>query len=686
VASLSPEIDLNGGGSPAAVVYAENDPITPIAPAATVSDSDSPDFEQGSLAVAFTSGASEGDQLRVLGGDFSVEETDLYYLGIPIGTITGGTDGSAPLLVTFNADSTLAVVAALIRAIGYVTYSENPAAGERIVTFTLTDGDGGTSAERTATVNVAGTDTPPVAQDDAIAANENEVATGSLFVDNGNDHDSDADGPVLEISEVNGSADNVGSAVVLDSGAILTVKADGSYSYDPNGRFNGLAAIHTGAVNSSTIGDTFTYRLAGGNVATVTVTVNGVASPGDRLLGDEGDNDIRGTEAADVFVLDHGGYDTPMGLGGDDIFYFGAAMASVGMVDGGDGYDTVVLQGDYSDGLQLYMMFYDVEAISLLAGSNTAFGGSGQDLNSYEIRVIDQHFAAGIRAKINGSALLPGENFYFFGSAETDADFLIYGGRGTDLLWGGQGNDIFFFDIGRFAAGDKVEGGSGYDGLFLRGNYTLDFRDAGFERALVGIENITLTSAIDTRYARGGGSEFDYNLILAEPSNGTGPLTVSGASLTAAETMVLIGSEIHTALRLFGGAANDTLLGGGGADLIHGALGGDELQGGGGADSFRYQAAAESVNGSADHILDFTPGTDRIELDRIDADALAAGDQAFTWIGSDAFGKAAGELRAFQSGGQWIVEGDVDGDGSADLVIALTLQGSAPLGAGDFVL
>jgi len=685
VANLAPEIELNGG---APVAYAEYDPITPIAPGATVSDPDSPDFDQGGLTVAFTSGATADDQLRVLGGGFSVEESDLYHQGIPVGTITGGTDGSTPLRVTFNADSTPAIAAALVRAIGYVNYSESPVAGERVVTFTLTDGDGGTSAPRTATVDVKGADTAPLAQDDAIAASENAVATGSLFADNGNGADGDPDGPALEISEVNDSTGKVGVPIVLASGAILTVKANGTYSYDPNGRFDDLTDGSGGAVNTSEIGDVFTYTLAGGNSATVTVTVNGVASPGDRLRGDEDFNDIRGTEAADVFVVDQGGYDAVTGLGGDDIFYFGAAMDYVGLVDGGGGYDTVVLQGDYSFGLQLYMMFYDVEAISLLAGSNTAFGASGQDLNSYEIRVIDQQFGAGIRAKINGSALLPGENFYFLGSLETDADFLIYGGRGTDRLWGGQGNDIFFFDIGRFAAGDTVDGGSGYDGLFLRGNYALDLSDAGFDRALVEIENITLTSATDTRYARGGASAFDYNIVLADSNVGSGHmLTVSGALLTASETMVLIGSaETNGFLRLFGGAADDTLFGGAGADLIRGALGGDEIQGGGGADSFRYQSAAESVNGSADHILDFTPGTDRIELDRIDADGVAAGDQAFRWIGSDAFSGSAGELRAYDSGPVWIVEGDVDGDGRADLVIALTLQGATPLGAGDFVL
>jgi Ca2+-binding RTX toxin-like protein len=144
--------------------------------------------------------------------------------------------------------------------------------------------------------------------------------------------------------------------------------------------------------------------------------------------------------------------------------------------------------------------------------------------------------------------------------------------------------------------------------------------------------------------------------------------------------------ETDGSLRLFGGKASDILKGGALADLIHGNLGADTLAGGGGADSFRFQSTAESNAGSRDHILDFTPGTDKIELDRIDANTLVAGNQAFSWIGSNAFSGSAGELRAYETNGSWFVEGDTNGDGTADLVIALTLQGPVPLGAGDFAL
>ena len=77
---------------------------------------------------------------------------------------------------------------------------------------------------------------------------------------------------------------------------------------------------------------------------------------------------------------------------------------------------------------------------------------------------------------------------------------------------------------------------------------------------------------------------------------------------------------------------------------------------------------------------------DRINLASIDARSNAGGaNDAFTWIGSQAFHHKAGELRfVFSGAARTIIEGDTNGDGHADLQIELT--GHHKLVSGDLIL
>jgi Ca2+-binding RTX toxin-like protein len=506
------------------------------------------------------------------------------------------------------------------------------------------------------------------------------IATGS-----GNDNIATGGGnDELRTAGGNDILDSGGGNDLLDGGAGADTMRGGLgndlYLVDDGGD---LVEENAGAGTDEVQTALAVYILAA-NVENLTATSN----VNHDFRGNSGNNVITGGSGSDLLRLYDGGNDTVLaGAGSDNIFFIGS-LTSADIVNGGADVDTLILQGNYAGGLTLTANITEIENISILGGGNTNFGDPGTNLYDYVLTTNDANFAAGVQARINGAALLAGEDFTFDGSAETNASFVVYGGRGKDTLTGGLSNDIFFLAEERFTSGDVVNGGFGYDGMFLRGNYTIDFNAPGYTGLFTSIENLTLTSATDERYARGGGTEFDYNLILSDAIVGAGGvLTVSGTILLATETMILDGSlETDGFFRLFGGKANDTLKGGNGNDLFHGNLGADTLAGGGGVDSFRYQALGESNAGSMDQILDFTPGMDKIELDRIDANSFAAGDQAFSWIGSSAFSGVAGQLRAFQSSGTWFVEGDVNGDSVADLVIALTLQGPTPLGAGDFLL
>jgi Ca2+-binding RTX toxin-like protein len=117
--------------------------------------------------------------------------------------------------------------------------------------------------------------------------------------------------------------------------------------------------------------------------------------------------------------------------------------------------------------------------------------------------------------------------------------------------------------------------------------------------------------------------------------------------------------------RLYGGGGDDIMKGGGGDDILMGGGGHDTMYGGSGADEFEF---TQWDLGETDTIAEFvrTEG-DRIDLVRIDADAHADGNQAFRFLGTEAFTGAAGELR-FAGG---VLQGDVDGDGQAELTVAI---------------
>jgi VCBS repeat-containing protein len=546
-----------------------------------------------------------------------------------------------------------------------------------VIAWGASDGSGGTDVHGRFFSPVP--DDPAVAADDSVSTAENAVKTGSLFSDNGHGVDSDLDGPSLKIASVNGSAANVGQTILLASGAKLTVGADGSYSYDPNGAYNSLADSSTGAVNSSGT-DSFTYTLAGGGTATVTVTISGVASAGDYLRGDSGDNTITGTSGGDFFRLENGGNDNASGAGGNDAFYFGAAYTSADVVDGGAGSDQVALQGDYSGGVTLGTLT-GVETLVAMTHSDVRFGGGSASPYSYNIVSPDSTVAAGTQLLVNASTLLAGENLTFDGSAETNGSFFIYGGKGVDTLTGGSGADVFFFaEDGRFAATDHIDGGAGQDVMVLRGNYSLVLSGT----SLVNVETVVLNSGSDARFYAAG-TPFSYDITTADDTVAAGQtMTFNGGQLNASETLHFDGSaETNGNFRLFGGSAADVIKGGAGNDLIYGGLGQDDLTGGGGADTFRYQGVGESTVPASDHILDFASG-DIIDLGRIDAVA-GGSDDAFTLVA--AFDGHAGQLVLAQGANNvWTVSGDTDGNGQADFQILVTVADAHTLTASDFVL
>ncbi|MDB5693216.1 MAG: Type secretion C-terminal target domain subclass, partial [Alphaproteobacteria bacterium] len=678
------DLDSVSTGTEATASYTEGDPPVPIAPRAIVSDPDQPANYAGYKVTAeLTVNGTGDDRLTINGaGEIAVAGNAILYQGVQVATFTGGT-GAAALVVTFDAQASARAVELVTAGIAFANASDTPSTLDRTITFTVDDGAGG-AATAHAVIGVTAADDQAVARPDILSTSESgPIAHGNVLA-----NDSDVDGPQLQVAEVEGNAANVGKQIVLASGALLNLRADGSYDYDPNGKFNTLtsaASGETGAANTSGT-DSFTYKLLDGNVTTVTVTIDGVVSAEDRLAGDGTNNFIGGTAGSDFFYVVQGGDDDLSGLGGNDVFFFGAAMTSADKVDGGAGRDQIALQGDYAGANALTMGsgIVSVESLAILPGSDARFG-TGGGLFGYDITMVDANVAAGAQMIVDANQLRVGEDFTFDGSAETDGSFFIYGGMGTDHLTGGAKNDVFYFgEGGQFGATDTANGGSGgTDQLGLRGNYAIVF---GADQ-LVSIESIGMVSAHDTRYGPLGVS-YDYDLTMNDGNVAAGQqMTVDGASLRSTETLTFNGAaERDGTFRVFGGAGSDHIAGGHGNDILTGGLGADTLRGGAGDDIFNYRSAADSSSAAKDTIQDFAAG-DRIDLSRIDADAGTAADDAFMFIGSAAFTNHAGELRATDSGGGiWTVQGDINGDGVADIELSVTVADLHPLTGADFVL
>ena len=408
---------------------------------------------------------------------------------------------------------------------------------------------------------------------------------------------------------------------------------------------------------------------------------------GETISGTAGPDIIDAGDGNDVILLQSGGDDTVRAGLGDDAVFFGASLTSADTVDGGAGRDVVILQGDYSGGVTLGAHSLDtVEALSVQSGSVTRWGDTGNNHYSYDIISVDSNVAAGTQLIVNGQSLLAGEDFTFNGSAETDGTFLIYGGAGTDHLTGGAGGDIFDFEGGRWNATDMVDGGAGRDVVIISGSSN------GINSVVIGAGQLTNIEAVSvsSRYAALPANAPSYDVTLND-GNVTpgGMLIVNASSLTnPAQTFALDAHTVTGNLHILGGSGDDTIVSGAGDDIVYGGLGQDSLTGGAGADTFEYRAIDDSSDAAPDHIVDFASGTDKIDLGLIDADTTQSGDQAFTFIGADAFGHQAGELRAEfdQANAVWTVQGDVDGDGQADFTLLVTTQNNHAIIQSDFLL
>lgn len=457
---------------------------------------------------------------------------------------------------------------------------------------------------------------------------------------------------------------------------IVITPADG-HRTDPWSLADGGSGTDTAYVDFSNFGSGLTYvhnntsadihcgRLAGRLVSIEKIVFQGGfandqitgGTGDDAIFGNAGDDRIAGGDGNDVLSGGSGTDNVAGGAGNDGIQF---DQSGNDTLDGGAGNDT----------LDFYVRWNGAGVtLDLRSASKVTIGGRSITLSGFENLVgttyadkLTLGSAAGFIGGLDGNDTLAGSklNDVLNGGAGNDS---LNGNAGADTLIGGAGNDTYYVDN----VGDKV----------IETKSASDLTDAG------GVD--TVRSSIAFSLAANSGVQVVENLVL----QGSGDIAGTGNDLANrltgnAGANVLEGGGGADRILGLGGA--DTLRGGAGNDVLQGGIGRDTMSGGAGADRFVFDDG-DFVSGTADgseRIGDFSHAEhDRIDLKLVDAKAGGA-DDPFTFIGAAAFSHTAGELRAFASGADTVVQGDTNGDGVADFWIALT--GAPTLVQGDFVL
>lgn len=312
------------------------------------------------------------------------------------------------------------------------------------------------------------------------------------------------------------------------------------------------------------------------------------------FTGHSGNDTINGTSAHDVFDLSQGGEDAANGRGGNDIFNMGAALDAGDAIDGGNGNDTVVLDGEYSPVFPFRLVFtattmVNVENLVVAAG------------HDYDLKTANETVAAGDTLTVDATALNGSHALTFDGQAETDGSFYFIGGAGGDNLTGGFGNDTFDLSLG---GNDSANGGGGNDTFLMGGAFNnrdviaggggddVVILDGDYSQGVVMSPNSLPTIA---RLVMKAGHSYDL-------STGGGPPLVDASALGAGNFLHYdeASETVDAPDTVLGGGGDDRIATGNGGDTIVTGAGKDFVDGGDGDDTIDMGAnltAADRVNG-----------------------------------------------------------------------------------------
>lgn len=310
------------------------------------------------------------------------------------------------------------------------------------------------------------------------------------------------------------------------------------------------------------------------------------------------------------------------------------------------------------DSLECTVMSYrSYRGASVTKGYTNETYGFAQSLMTYDVAAVQHLYGANY-----GTNSASTKYTWSPTSGELAINGVGQGAAGANrifqTIWDGGGTDTY--DFSSYTTGVKVDLDPGA-WTITSDAQRAKLNASGTKLAIGNIANALLYNG-------------DPRSLIENARGGSGADMIKGNAGTNA-LKGLAGNDI-----LYGRSGNDVLTGDSGNDKIHGQGGRDAMYGSDGADLFIFSSLRDSLPAARDSIRDFKRGQDHVDLRSIDANALAGGNQAFTYIGTTAFTGKAGQLRF--SGSE--LSADVDGDRVADFMVHMT--GLTSMAKGDFHL
>jgi Ca2+-binding RTX toxin-like protein len=502
--------------------------------------------------------------------------------------------------------------------------------GPASFTYTVSDGQGGTSTA-TVDVTVAAVNDAPVAVDDSVDATEDTplVLTAASLLAN----DGDVDGDALTISAV-GNATH--GTVALSGGSVV---------FTPAGNYSGPASF------------TYTVSDGHGGTSTATVSVNVVAQSG-------GVPDVDAAPAA-------GNEDTKIPLSIACDIPPGSSPASVSILISGVPEGASLSAGTNLGGGTWSLTVRQLNGLKLTPPSNsgddfvltvTATGDGGS--TTAELPVTVAAVADAPKLTVVTPTVVSTKGVVLNGTNWGD---WLAGGAGSDTISGGKGDDVIIGDR-------RTRGGSA--SLNIKAALTdLD----GSETLVVRISGLPPCASLSagTRNADGSWTLTVNQLngleVLFPAGTPTFALTVTAIATdvdpdseavdtesVSATIQVKTKPEGNDVLR--GGDGNDVIWGTGGNDTMSGDNGNDYLSGGSGNDRMTGDAGNDVLfgGGGNDTMLGGS-GNDRLSGDEGN-DRLSSGDGNDWMSGGDGndilFGDAGNDEMYGGSGADSMSGGD----------------------------